>query len=85
MAEQRNLTEANVKELTSKLEEMKADNPGLKYRFYDQEIKQFDQTTNDELKDIIKKLEDKIDNLESLIKHIFDEHVLIDGIFMKIK
>ncbi len=77
MGEQRNLTEKNVEVLKAKLDKMKADNPDLEYRFYQQEEK---ETLQPKMLEII----DRLETLESTIKHIFDGHVLIAGKFQKI-
>ena len=75
MGEQQNLTEENVEELRAELEKMQEGNPELKYRFFPQG--EDEQPSN-------KKLFEKIEDLERLIKITFDGHVLIDGQFQKI-
>ena len=75
MGEQQNLTEENVEELRTQLDKMKEDNPELRYKFWPQGKPA--SATNDQVME-------KIEDLERLIKAIFDGHFLIDGRFQKI-
>ncbi len=79
MGEQRNLTEGNVEELRTHLERMKAENPELEYRFFEQKEEGQLQSspTNRELMD-------KLESIERLLNLIFDGHVLINGTFQQI-
>ena len=73
MGEQRNLTEGNVEELEAHLKKMQEKNRDLEYQFYRQDA-------GNPHKEIL----ERIDDLERLIKGIFDGYVLIDGQFQKI-
>ena len=77
MAEQKNLTEENVEELKTKLQQMQQDNPELKYRFFEQAEEENDQALN-------KKILEKLEDINRQLKLIFDGHVLINGAFRKI-
>jgi len=81
MGEQRNLTEENIQELKKELERMKAENPDLEYRFFEQDGKEELHPTNKDIMDELQSIRRRLDN----IKHIFDGHVLINGKFKKIE
>jgi len=81
MAEQRNLTQENVKELKTIFKGMQKENPDLEYWFCPQKK----ETESDTLELIIitKEIKEKLaDSLEqkSELTFDFDGHVLIDGV-----
>ena len=80
MGEQRNLTEENVEDLTSRLEKMQETNPDLEYRFFEQGEDSEQRGVGERIGELC----EKMDSLETLVRQIFDGHVLIDGEFKKI-
>jgi len=80
MADQRNLTQENVKEVKRIFKQMQEENPDLEYWFFPQKEKTKSDTL--ELITIAKEIKEKLaDSLEqkSELKFDFDGHVLLDG------
>ena len=71
----------HVYELKESLERMKIDNPDLEYKFLPQEDTQEDRSFTE--RELIQELLDKVEKLDRRLKLIFDNHVLINGRFVK--
>jgi len=79
MAEQRNLTQENLKELKTIFRGMQKENPDLEYWFFPQKEKTKSDTL--ELITIAKEIKEKLDSLGQNpdLTFDFDGYVLLDG------
>ena len=69
-----NATNENITCLQSKIKEMAQTNPALESRVYKME----EQPSN-------AKIFEKLEAIERLLKHIFDDHIIINGKFKSVR
>jgi hypothetical protein len=72
----------DVGQLEDKIEELKEVNPEIAYNVFKQQ-----ETVNDNIKPVQQQLDELAEvvvRMELMLKHIFGDHVLIDGNFRRI-
>lgn len=76
-----NMTDKNVIDASILFDEMKKQNPDLSYEIYSQSEKPELTSRVDLIEESVENLSNNIDELKQLLKHIFGNHVLINGQF----
>lgn len=79
-----NLTQENMEEAKVMFDEMIKSNSELTYEFF-QQNKGIDPNRADRIEESIENLANEVDSLKQLLKHIFGNHILMDGKFQDFK